>query len=69
MLTWNVTCPNCGTVNEISPALVRVQCGVVACISTCVNCSNQFDDEQEYWRWLGLDEPPKDEAQVSPDYT
>ena len=69
MLTWKVTCPNCGTANEVSPALVQVQCGVVACTCTCVNCSNQFGAEQEYWRWLRLDEPPIDESQVSPDTT
>ena len=67
MLTWNVTCPNCGTVNEISQASVQVQCGVVACTCICVNCGNQFSDEQAYWRWLGLDEPPSDESPVSPD--
>jgi len=69
MLTWNVTCPNCDTSNEISQSSVRVQCGTVSCTCTCVNCSNQFDDEREYWRWLGLDEPPVDESQVSPDMT
>lgn len=58
MTTWVVTCPNCGTSNEVSSDQVTVHCGKATCTCTCVNCSTAFDDETEYWRWLGLESAP-----------
>lgn len=55
---WIVTCPKCGTKNEVQPDQITVQCGQATCTCTCVNCSTTFEDHTEYWRWLGLESAP-----------
>jgi predicted Zn finger-like uncharacterized protein len=61
MATWILVCPNCGTSYEVSKEAVRVKCGVVHCQCTCINCGEEFEGQQEYWRWLGLVEGPSPE--------
>jgi hypothetical protein len=63
MNTWIKTCPNCGTENDTLNGTVIIECGVVSCQCTCVNCKQGFNGQQEYWQWLGLTERPPDERQ------
>ena len=58
MPEWIIDCPECGTPNTVPVSAVTVTCGVARCTCTCINCGNQFEGEQEYWRWLGLEEGP-----------
>lgn len=62
MAIWILVCPNCGTSNEAPKGAVTERCGVVYFLGTCINCGEAFEGQQEYWRWLGLDEgPPPDD--------
>lgn len=54
-MLWIITCPNCGTPNEAPREEVVVRCGKMSCTCTCSNCGGEFDAEEEYWRWLGLE--------------
>lgn len=65
MTTWTVTCPQCGTPNEVSADIVRVECGLVSCTCVCINCTREFSDEQPYWRWLQLDAEPPTEPEMA----
>lgn len=60
MPIWEVECPNCGTVNRVDKDSVVVECGVATCTVVCTHCSEEFTEEQEYWRWLGLERDPDD---------
>jgi len=60
MAIWLVTCPNCSTANEVQRAQIVLECGKISCICICKNCKNEFRIEDQYWRWLGLDEAPPD---------
>lgn len=60
MTAWVVPCPNCGTENEMARAEVEVVCGQVRCTCTCRRCNHVFTTQEEYWRWLGLEEAPPD---------
>jgi len=61
MTTWMVTCQNCGTENDALNGTVIIECGIVSCRCTCVNCTHEVNDQQEFWQWLGLTEGPPDE--------
>jgi hypothetical protein len=61
MTTWIITCQNCGTENDALRGTVIIECGIVSCRSTCVNCKHEVSGQQEYWQWLGLTEGPPDE--------
>jgi hypothetical protein len=56
-------CPHCGTDNDIPKQSVAIKCGIVTCHCTCNNCSQEFDNQQEYWQWLGLSEAPPAELE------
>lgn len=58
MPSWILVCPNCGTENTTKRADLRAECGIIHCACTCVNCEQDFEGQQEYWRWLGLEEGP-----------
>lgn len=58
MTAWIVTCPTCGAKNEMSRSEVEVACGKVTCTCTCRQCDHVFTTQEEYWRWLGLEEAP-----------
>lgn len=64
MPVWKLTCPSCGTENQASKELVVVKCGKVTCTCTCVNCSQEFSGEEDWWRWAGLTEGPPPKKQV-----
>jgi hypothetical protein len=61
MKTLILTCPNCGTANDIPKQSVVIECGVVYCRCICRNCSQEFEERQDYWQWLGLSEGPPQE--------
>lgn len=61
MALGTITCPNCGTPNEAEREEITVHCGMMSCSCTCTNCGSEFDAEEEYWRWLGLEEGPHNE--------
>lgn len=67
MATLILTCPNCGTGNEIPKGSVFVECGFVYCRCVCRNCSQDIEERQAYWQWLGLIEGPPQEP--SPEMT
>jgi len=58
MPVWIVVCPNCETENQVTKDSVTVECGVAECQCVCVNCKTEFTSQQEFWRWLGLEEGP-----------
>lgn len=58
MADWTLTCPNCGTNNIINKVDIVIECGKVNCRCTCVNCSTDFEGEDEYWKYLELTENP-----------
>jgi len=58
MTPWILTCPNCGTENEILSNVIVLKCGVVSCRCNCSNCNQELVGQQEYWQWLGLTEGP-----------
>lgn len=60
MATWIITCPTCGTANEAPKEAIFVECGTISCTCRCTNCGGEFDTEEAYWRWLGLDSGPQD---------
>lgn len=59
MPIWILSCPNCGTRNEIASDQVLIDCGSVSCVCDCIQCGEQIDGQQDYWRWLGLKEGPQ----------
>jgi hypothetical protein len=59
MRRWILVCPNCGTENPAQRAGLAVTCGSITCLCTCGNCGTQFEGEQEYWRWLGVQGGPE----------
>jgi hypothetical protein len=61
MKTWILECPNCGTPNEAPKEAVSVNCGNVYYRGRCKNCKKELEGQQEYWRWLGLEESPPPE--------
>jgi hypothetical protein len=62
MSKWALKCSNCGTPNEVPNKAVTEKCGIVYFQGRCINCKNELNGEQEYWRWLGLEEgPPAEE--------
>lgn len=61
MTNWILTCPHCGEENDTVNGTVIIECGTVSSHCVCVNCRQDIDDQQEYWRWLGLAEKPPDE--------
>jgi len=65
MPVWEVQCPKCGSVNQVTKDAVIVRCGMAECTCVCTNCKTEFNSEQEYWRWLGLDHGPASEPQES----
>jgi len=64
MATWILKCPNCGTDNETPTQAVVIRCGIAFCSCTCSNCSQTFENQQEYWQWLGLIEAPPAELEM-----
>jgi hypothetical protein len=54
MTIWILTCPNCGTENQIPKQAVVVKCGIAHCHCSCSNCKQEFDSQQDYSLWLGL---------------
>ena len=65
MALWTITCPECGTANEVSREEIIVRCGTMSCTCTCTNCGGEFSAEEEYRRWLGLENRPQDEPGVT----
>jgi transposase-like protein len=63
MTTLILKCPHCGEGNEVSTQAVVIRCGVVFCRCVCRACSQEFEDQQEYWQWLGLAEAPPAELE------
>jgi len=61
MTLWIITCPHCGTQNEVPREEIIIRCGKLSCTCTCLNCGGEFGAEEEYWRWLGLERGPHDE--------
>jgi hypothetical protein len=37
------------------------------CKCTCINCGQEFEERQEYWRWLGLGQGPPRQSQDTGD--
>ena len=68
MGTLILTCPNCRTENEVPRKSIVIKCGIVSCRCICSNCSQDFEDQQEYWQWLGLTEGPPAELNPDPFY-
>lgn len=64
MTKWILTCPNCGTENEVLKNMVIIKCGIVSCRCDCTNCKQGLNGQQEYWQWLGLTEAPPDELDL-----
>ena len=64
MKTWILTCPNCGSGNEILGNAVVIRCGIVYCKCTCINCNREFESQQAYWQWLGMLEAPPAELEA-----
>jgi hypothetical protein len=38
---------------------VLIDCGSVSCVCDCIQCGDQIEGQQDYWRWLGLKEGPQ----------
>ena len=62
MRNWILICPKCGTKNEIPKKAVVVKCGRAHCHCICSNCKHEFDSQQDYSLWLGLNEAYLPEA-------
>jgi len=52
-----VTCPHCSTESEVPADKVYTQCGRALADLRCPNCRNQFQAEEEYLLWLGVEGP------------
>lgn len=58
MTTWILVCTNCHTPNEVPREEVTVKCGEGYFEGRCIHCKRKVKGQQEYWRWLGLEEGP-----------
>jgi hypothetical protein len=63
MATLVLKCPHCGAGNEVPKQSVVIRCGVVFCRCICDDCSQEFEEQQEYWQWLGMTEAPPAELE------
>lgn len=60
MPTVVIACPGCGT-QPVPHTVAGVRCGVTLCECTCEQCGTEFGHEIDWWRWVGLDQPPPED--------
>jgi transcription elongation factor Elf1 len=63
MAIWIVTCPVCGTENEIPADSALIECGKSYGECTCSNCGCTFTAIEDYLLWLGMARPLPEEFQ------
>jgi hypothetical protein len=63
MMIWRLICPHCETLNEVFKESCTFDCGKVDFKGVCINCNQEIEGHQEFWRWLGLPEGPPDEIE------
>ena len=62
---WIVTCPECYQEFEVPSSQVFVECGQALAYCSCPYCDHQFQAEQDYLVWLGVEGPiPPELVQV-----